>query len=99
MRERSRERARGGQTRRQYQFMGSNLKQYVTFYFTNVPDLLPYHCAREGFEVCGIMDNLFLSRKRNKQGHAYGFVRYLNVKDVDKLLKAMNNVAFGQYRV
>jgi hypothetical protein len=29
----------------------------------------------------------------------YGFVRYAKVRDVDKLLKALNNVCFGQYCV
>lgn len=49
--------------------------------------------------MCGILDNLFLSRKRNKQGHIYGFARYANVRDVEKLLKALNDVTFGQFRV
>jgi len=48
---------------------GFEFRRYVTFYFTNVPDMVPYFCVREGFEVCGILDNLFLLRKRNKQGH------------------------------
>lgn len=32
-------------------------------------------------------------------GHTYGFARYSNVRDVDKFLKAVNNVSFGQFRV
>ena len=39
--------------------MGSELKRYVTFYFTNVPDSILYHYAKEAFEVYGILDNLF----------------------------------------
>jgi RNA recognition motif-containing protein len=79
--------------------IGSNIKRYVTFYFTNVPDMVPYFIVKEGFEVCGILDNIFLSRKRNKQGHIYSFVRYANVRDVEKMLKALNNISFGQFRV
>ncbi|KEH26262.1 DUF4283 domain protein [Medicago truncatula] len=45
------------------------------------------------------MDNLFLSRKRNRQGYVYGFVRYVNVRDTGKLLKALNNVTLGNFRV
>jgi len=74
-------------------------KRYVTFYFTNVPDMVPYYIVKESFEVCGILDNLFLSRKRNKQGQIYGFARYVNVRDVEKMLKALNNISFGQYCV
>lgn len=77
----------------------SEYQWYVTFYFTNVPDLVSYFVVKETFEVCGIMDNLFLSRKRNKQGHIYGFVRYVNVRDAEKLLKAVNNITIGQFRV
>jgi len=61
--------------------------------------MVPYFVVKETFEVCGIMDNLFLSRKRNKQGHIYGFVRYVNVRDAEKLLKAVNNITIGQFRV
>ena len=32
-------------------------------------------------------------------GDVYSFVRYANVRDVDKLLKVVNNVCFGQYHV
>lgn len=32
-------------------------------------------------------------------GEVYGFVQYSKVCDVDKLLKAVNNMHFGQFRV
>jgi hypothetical protein len=32
-------------------------------------------------------------------GEVYGFVTYAKVRDVEKLLKAVNNVCFGQYCV
>jgi len=78
---------------------GSVIKRYVTFYFTNVPDMVPYYIVKESFEASGILDNLFLSRKRNKQGQIYGFVRYVNVRDVEKMLKGLNHISFGQYCV
>ena len=40
-----------------------------------------------------------MARERNVNGSAFGFVRYGNVKDVEKLLKAVNNVWFGDWRV
>jgi hypothetical protein len=40
-----------------------------------------------------------LARKRNVKGGAFGFVRYVKVKDVEKLLKALNNVWFGDWKV
>jgi len=72
---------------------------FVSFYFTNVPVDISYFLLRQGFEVCGIMEDVYLAKKRNVNGGVFGFVRYGNVKDVDKLLKALNNVWFGDYRV
>ena len=41
----------------------------------------------------------FVANTRNRNGEIYGFVRYAKVRDVDKLLKALNHVCFGQYCV
>ena len=71
----------------------------VSFYFTNIPHDISYVALRQGFEVCGIMEDVYLARKRNVNGGAFGFVRYGKVKDVDKLLKALNNVWFGDWKV
>ena len=40
-----------------------------------------------------------MASKRNINGEVYGFVRYAKVRDVDKLLKTLNNVCFSQYNV
>lgn len=37
--------------------------------------------------------------RRNFNGEYYGFVRFSKVRDVGKLLKAMNDVCFGNFRV
>jgi len=71
----------------------------ITFYFSNVPNDISYSSLRKGFEVCGIMEDIYLARKRNVNGAVFGFVRYSKVKDVDKLLKAINNVWFGDCKV
>jgi len=49
--------------------------------------------------VCGILEEVFVASKHNMHGEVYGFVRYSKVRDIDKLLKAVNNEHFGQYRV
>lgn len=40
-----------------------------------------------------------MARNRNARGQNYGFVRYINVKNVSKLQKALNNVYFDQNKV
>jgi hypothetical protein len=77
----------------------SGLKRYVSFYFTNFPVHLPLFYLRKGFEVCGILEDVYVARKCNKHGQPYGFVRFSNVRDISKLNKALNAVSFGDFRV
>jgi hypothetical protein len=75
------------------------LKRYVTFYFTNFPVQLSYFYLWKGFEVCGILEDVYVAKKRNMHGKPYGFLKFSNVKDVTKLEKALNAVSFGQFCV
>ncbi|KAK2402847.1 heterogeneous nuclear ribonucleoprotein A0 [Trifolium repens] len=79
--------------------LGSDLRRYVTFYFTNFPAQLSIFYLRKGFEVCGILEDVYVAKKRNRFGEPYGFVKFSNVKDVTKLTKALNVVWFGHFRV
>ncbi|GAU51172.1 hypothetical protein TSUD_412070 [Trifolium subterraneum] len=84
--------ATGGESKSRYQ-------RFVTFYFTNFPEHIRHFHLRKALEVCGIMENVYVPRKYNVQGKRYGFVRYSNVRDVTKLLNAINEISFGQYRL
>ncbi|PNX83588.1 RNA recognition motif [Trifolium pratense] len=77
----------------------THVQRYVSFYFTNFPPLLSNFFLRKGFEVCGILEDVYVAKKKNKYGEPYGFVRFSNVKNVPKLTKALNDVWFGNYRV
>ncbi|PNX68338.1 RNA recognition motif, partial [Trifolium pratense] len=80
-------------------FSGSALKRYVSFYFTNFPAQMSNFYLRKGFEVCGVLEDVFVAKKRNRYGQPYGFVKFSNVKNVSKLMNALNNVWFGYFRV
>jgi hypothetical protein len=71
---------------------GTDLKRYVSFYFTNFPVDLPLFYLRKGFEVCGILEDVYVAKRRNIHGKPYGFVRFSNVRDITKLTKALNTV-------
>jgi len=73
---------------------GVVVKRFVSFYFTNVPEFIPYVYLRQGFEVCGILEDLYVAKNYNAQGKVYGFVRFGKVKNVAKLTKALNEVSF-----
>ncbi|WJX94029.1 hypothetical protein P8452_75494 [Trifolium repens] len=64
--------------------LGSNFKRYVSFYFTNFPTQLSIFYLRKGFEVCGMLEDVYVSNKRNRFGEPYGFVRFSNVKDEEE---------------
>ncbi|GAU48515.1 hypothetical protein TSUD_244350 [Trifolium subterraneum] len=78
---------------------GSELKRYVSFYFTNFPAQLSNFYLRKGFEVCGMLEDVFVAKKRNRFGEPYGFVKFSNVRDITKMTKALNAVWFGHFRV
>jgi len=54
---------------------------------------------RKGFKVCNILKDVVIPNKRNVHGELYGFVRFSKVRDVGKLLKAVNAVCFGNFQV
>lgn len=78
---------------------GSISGNKVSFYFTNIPGFLPVFRLRLVFKVCGIFTDIFMAWKRNSCGQVYGFVRFSNVKNVEKLSHKLNNVWFGHLRV
>ncbi|GAU10368.1 hypothetical protein TSUD_422760, partial [Trifolium subterraneum] len=75
------------------------LKASQVFYFSNFPDKLSYVDLRKGLEVCGILDDMYVSRYRNNQGFRFGFAKFLKVRDVEKLRKALNTVQFWDLRL
>jgi len=71
----------------------------LTFYFANIPDFMPLFRLRQYFEVCGILSDVYVARQLNSRGQVYGFVRFMNVRNKDKLTQALNNVWIGDFRV
>lgn len=69
---------------------------HVSFQITNFPPLIPLGCLRKEFEVCGILSDVYVSDRRNANGAAFGFARFSNVKDILKMLKALNKVFIGE---
>ncbi|MCH95432.1 RNA recognition motif [Trifolium medium] len=79
--------------------LGTEFKRYVSFYFTNFPPNLPRFYLWRGFEMCGMLEDVYVAKKRNKHGEPYGFVKFSNVRDITKLTNALNAVCFGHCHV
>jgi hypothetical protein len=71
----------------------------ASFYVTNFPDKMPLFRLRQAFEVCGMLSDVYVARHCNARGQEFGFVRYVNVKNSDKLLQALNNVWVEDCRI
>lgn len=78
---------------------GSQFCRFVTFYFTNFPPYLSNCYLRKGFEVGGILEEVVIPSRRNVNREVYGFVRFSNVRDVSKLLKVVNSVCYGNFKI
>jgi len=78
---------------------GPQFGRFFTFYFTDFPSQLSKFYLRKGFEVSGMLEEVVVPSRRNVDEELYRFVRYSNVRDVSKLLKAVNSVCFGNFRV
>ena len=46
-----------------------------------------------------MLEEVVVPARRNMAGDVYGFVRFSNVRDVCKLLKAVNSVYFGNFKI
>lgn len=49
--------------------------------------------------MCGILEDVVVPSKQNVHGELYGFVRFSKVRDVGTLLKLLNAIFFGDFRV
>lgn len=76
-----------------------NSSRKAALYVTNFPENIPLVRLRQAFEVCGILSDVYMARHRNARGQEFGFVRYVNVKNIDKLVLALNNVWIDNCRV
>jgi len=91
--------SREEQQNRENAIAETSVKRFVSFYFTNFSAQLSNFYLRKGFEVCGVLKDSVVPSKRNVHGELYGFVRFSKDRDVGKLLKAVNVVCFGNFRV
>ena len=89
----------GGRTTGQHHsYMRANWRDHkdiTSFYFTRFPEdataeELWYHLkqTRDVREV-------FIPRKRNRQGRRYGFVRFKGVRDIQQIQKKLDSMIFG----
>lgn len=70
-------------------------KDVTSFYFTRFPEDATKKDLWHHFKQAGDVREIFISRKRNKNGRKYGFVRFKGVEEVHKLERKLDNIIFG----
>jgi len=68
----------------------------VSLYVTNFPDVMSLFRLRQCFKVCGMLSDVYVARYQNVREQVFGFVRFVNVKNIEKLSQTLNNVWIGQ---
>ena len=61
--------------------------QGISFFFTNFSANFGEYEMWKIFRRWGMVKEVFISRKLNREGHKFGFVRFLKVKNVKALEK------------
>ncbi|GAU18424.1 hypothetical protein TSUD_203130 [Trifolium subterraneum] len=66
------------------QGLGRGIATVVTavYYIANFPEKLSFVDLKKGLEVCGMLDDVYVSRFRNSRGQRFGFVREVNGEGV-----------------
>jgi hypothetical protein len=75
--------------------------QVISSRFTSTTSQKEYLMSNseQKFGRCGALMDVFLARRRNARGRRFGFVRFSKVRDKEKMVRALNQVWFGTFKV
>ncbi|GKV27286.1 hypothetical protein SLEP1_g36471 [Rubroshorea leprosula] len=72
------------------------LEQVVSFFFTNFPDDWRSGEMWKAFIRCGRAIDVYVAKKKDKWGQSFGFVRFLEVKNIRGMEIKLNQIKVGQ---
>ncbi|KAL4564725.1 hypothetical protein LXL04_028794 [Taraxacum kok-saghyz] len=70
-----------------------------TFFFTNFPDNCSHGDLWRSFKQHGRIADVFIPKKRSEGGRRFGFARFLNVEDIDKMMVKLNTTWLGSFKL
>ncbi|GKV11964.1 hypothetical protein SLEP1_g23173 [Rubroshorea leprosula] len=73
--------------------------QATPFYFTNFPEDWSYEQMWRTFLKYGRVYAIYSPRRTNKEGKRFGFVRFLEVKNVNMLEKQLDQIRIGDHKL
>ncbi|XP_020202163.1 serine/arginine-rich splicing factor 2-like [Cajanus cajan] len=82
---------------------GGHLRQILnkstSFFFSNVAENQEISVLWKIFKKWGKVVDVFIPKKRDKQGQRFGFVRFSGVCDVEALERSLNSIVIGAWRL
>ena len=88
----------GTRTGGQQSYIRSNWRDHESissFYFTHFPEDTTEAELWQHFKKVGDVREIFISKKRNRSGRRYGFVRFKGADDVHQLERRLDNIVLG----
>ncbi|XP_035834168.1 serine/arginine-rich splicing factor 12-like [Helianthus annuus] len=71
----------------------------TTIFLANLPDEVSDKEIWLEIKRCGYLSDVYFPRKRDLKGKRFAFARFKKIRDISKLVQALNNVWFGDKRV
>ncbi|KAF1894137.1 hypothetical protein Lal_00004056 [Lupinus albus] len=71
----------------------------TTFFFTNIPESHGLSEMWTEFSKWGSVGDVIIPQKKDKKGNIFGFVRFKQLDDEDKLLKTLEQIWIGNYKI
>ncbi|KAJ0935065.1 putative RNA recognition motif domain, nucleotide-binding alpha-beta plait domain superfamily [Helianthus annuus] len=71
----------------------------TTIFLTNLPEMVPEKDIWMEIRRYGFLSDVYFPRKRDLKGKRFVFARFKKIRDINKLVHALNNVWFGDIRI
>jgi len=76
-----------------------NKDDITSFYFTHFTDEVNEVTLWENFKIWGDVREVYITKRRNKDGRRYGFVRFKGVSDVKRLEVQLDNIFINDQKL
>nr|GEU36253.1 nucleotide-binding alpha-beta plait domain-containing protein [Tanacetum cinerariifolium] len=71
----------------------------TSIYVTNFPEHFSFRDLWKACEVYGRVTDVYVPNKRSKIGKQFGFVRFIKIQDVDRLVNNLCTIWFGRLKL
>nr|GEX44783.1 retrovirus-related Pol polyprotein from transposon TNT 1-94 [Tanacetum cinerariifolium] len=71
----------------------------TSIYVTNFPEQFSFHDLWKKCQEYGRVIDVYIPNRRTKSGDRFGFVRFIHIKDVDRLVKNLCTLWMGRLRL